>query len=66
MNAISRWWKLAAALVAFAGCADHGLSAPAAQRSDLRDEESDDDSNVVRVPGARTMLAANETGSGAP
>jgi len=55
---------LAAALVAFAGCADHGLSAPAAQRSDLRDEESDDDSNVVRVPGARTMLAANETGIG--
>ena len=64
MNAISRWWRLAAALVAFAGCADHGLSAPAAQRSDLRDEESDDDSNVVRVPGARTMLAANETGIG--
>src|SRR6267378_3136683 len=64
MNAISRWWRLAAALVAFAGCEDHGLSAPAAQRSDLRDEESDDDSNVVRVPGARTMLAANETGIG--
>src|SRR6267143_102494 len=64
MNAISGWWRLAAALVAFAGCADHGLSAPAAQRSDLRDEESDDDSNVVRVPGARTMLAANETGIG--
>src|SRR5438105_7803945 len=64
MIAISRWGMLAAALVACAGCADRGPSAPAAQRGDLRDDASDDDSDVVRVPGDRAVLAANETGIG--
>src|SRR2546421_655780 len=68
MSAIQSWRWLAAAgfaVVCFAGCSDRGNVSPATQVSNLQDDdESDDDSNLVRVPGAGAVLAPNEAGVG--